>query len=131
MQKFTFFKVANKWLVDLPTWAGSLDDLQMVAGADTFLDEMAHGNSVVSIELSTSPVNNARYVLIKQTEDSVGGTYRADNIKYSIWLCNVTKFVFGCHPDTIYISNITIFCNCEDTSLPKPIEDGEFNELNI
>jgi hypothetical protein len=107
MQKFTFFKVANKWLVDLPTWTGSLEDLQMVAGADTFLDEMAHGNSVVSIELSILPVDNAQYVLIKQIEDSIGGTYRANNINYTIWLCNVTKFVFGCHPDTIYICNIT------------------------
>ena len=102
----------------------------MVAGADTFLDEMAHGNSVISIELSTSPVNNARYVLIKQNEDSVGGTYRANNINYSIGLCNVTKFVFGCHPDTIYISNITIFCNCEDPSFPKPIGNGEFEDFN-
>jgi len=107
MQQFTFFKVANKWLVDLPTWTGNLDDLQMVAGVDTFLDEMAHGNSVVTIELSTSPIDKAQYVLIKQVEDSIGGTYRANNISYSIWLCNVTKFVFGYHPDTIYISNIT------------------------
>ncbi len=105
--ELTFMKIANKWLVDLPTWTGGLDDLQMVAGADTFLDEVGGGKHVVTIKLSTTPIDNVLYKLTKINEDAMGGTYHAENVPYSIWLCNVTKFVFDCHPDTFYISDIT------------------------
>lgn len=105
MNELMFVKIAGRWLVNLPDWRGALDDLEMVAGADTLLDEMAQGNLIVTITLSTTPIDNPLYVLTKFKEDAVGGTYRAENIPYTIWLCNVTKFVFQCHPDTIYIAD--------------------------
>lgn len=35
--ELTFKKLAQRWFVDIP-WAGSIDDLQMVNGADDFLE---------------------------------------------------------------------------------------------
>lgn len=35
--KLTFKKLAQRWFVDIP-WIGSIDDLQMVNGADDFIE---------------------------------------------------------------------------------------------
>ena len=38
--------------------------------------------------------------------DSIGGTYEVENLpefKYDVWLCNVVHFLFGEHPDMIYL----------------------------
>lgn len=40
--KLTFKKLAQRWFVDIP-WIGSIDDLQMVNGADDFLEWYAAG----------------------------------------------------------------------------------------
>ncbi len=37
MRTFKFYKTeVGRWYVDLPEWEGSVDELEMVAGADLF-----------------------------------------------------------------------------------------------
>lgn len=113
----TFYKTEEgRWFVNLPDWGGSTEDLEMVCGADVLLDiiSMNHrdSSSIVTIRVHTNPQelsrNRQRYVLKRrniQLADS-GKTYWVSGgslFPFDVWLCDVTKFVFGEFPRTIYI----------------------------
>ena len=93
----------NRWFVDLPEWEGEKDELEMVLGADIMLDILSEGNSVVDVLLSDEPFNH-NFEMNFLREDSNGGWYlfRSEFTELEIWLCEVTKFVFGGLPKTIY-----------------------------
>lgn len=112
-----FVKESTGWYIDLPEWTGSKADLQMVSGADTFLDFLSDNGDKVSLTASTN--NNCEYsgVLKKVQDRQVGGgadydLMQYDNVIYPdgghpMWLCDVTKFVFnGQLPDTIYFKEL-------------------------
>lgn len=108
----------DKWYVDLPTYDGEHEDLEMVFGADVLLDILSEGNDSVTIDVSTEPKGYGECICGILTEhDDDGGTYLIDyysdngkenNIIFgnTIWLCNVTHFVFGEHPKQIYFNLI-------------------------
>ena len=104
LRKFTFVKEeTNRWYVVLPEWTGDKEDLEMVMGADIMLDIMAQGNNIIDIVLSDEPFNHL-FELSFIREDSGGGWYhfQSEFNSLDIWLCSVTKFVFGDLPNTIY-----------------------------
>lgn len=109
MRRYRFYKTdSNNWFIDLPEWEGSLLDLIMVEGADTMLDILADGKDDIFIDLSDKPFDGAD-VLTKDDEDRDGAYYivtELNGVVYNmeIWLCEVTKFVFGGLPDKIYIT---------------------------
>jgi hypothetical protein len=118
-----FYKeITGEWFVDLPGWTGDKMDLQMVIGADTMLDILAQGENEIKLTLSTDytdceTVLELDYIGIpkvirnnfgKDIDLNQGATYKCDfihGIEYNltVWLCDVTKFVFGNFPDNIYI----------------------------
>lgn len=111
--KLTFEKEeSNEWYIVLPEWTGDKADLQMVCGADTLLDIISEGNSLVSINVEIE-ISNAygflKFVLDKKHDTpEIGGamyyisSFYEDN--FDMWLCDVTRFVFdGELPSTIYI----------------------------
>lgn len=108
MKNYKFYKKFDKWYIHLPDWEGDIADLEMVCGADIMLDIMSEMG--VSIVLTISEASFAGSdVLIKKLEDSYGSTYtlayyKGIELNMEVWLCNVTKFVFGYFPDKIYIS---------------------------
>jgi len=114
MRLFRFYKEGSgRWYVDLPEWEGSKDELEMVSGADTFLEILSQGESEVNVILSvTDFVGSDKLQLIKPGrlggwELGEGSWYKLDSyigISYDLemWLCDVTKFVFGGFPETIY-----------------------------
>jgi hypothetical protein len=55
-RRFKFEKELDGWYVDLPEWEGSKADLQMVMGADTFLDILCQGEWIVWLTLSDEPI---------------------------------------------------------------------------
>lgn len=104
-----FYKEADDWFVDLPDWEGSKADLQMVDGADRMLDELSfnpQGNrsNSVSLEVSTDTEGEFNLELLEKLDEGCGAYYRSDKVNYKIWLCDVTKFVFGEFPDNIYFT---------------------------
>jgi hypothetical protein len=112
-ERLRFDKEFNGWFVDLPEWSGSKADLQMVLGADTWLDLLCDGEWYVWIVLSDKPFEGSEE--LKKISDGwlydegcgSGATYKVESymgIPFDIkmWLCDVTKFVFGSLPDTIY-----------------------------
>lgn len=103
-----FKKVNDEWYSDIKNWPEAYNERQlMVAGADTFLEYLAQGKDYITLHIKTEDFPEATH-LTKIDEDSWGGTYVVDdpNINYTVWLCNVTKFVFGKHPQNIYFKTV-------------------------
>ena len=107
-----FYKESdNRWYVDLPEWEGSKSELEMVAGADSMLEYMAEGEEQVWLILSEQEFENSDKLefLRLATEIENGAFYKLDKykgieIELEMWLCDVTKFVFGDFPKTIFLS---------------------------
>lgn len=113
MKRLKFYKeIDNRWYVDLPDWTGTKEDLELVAGADTMLDYMADGESEIWLVLSDEKFDNAdtlEFVRLA-TEIENGAfylmkSYKGIELNLDLWLCDVTKFVFGDFPKTIFIAN--------------------------
>ena len=109
MRTFKFYKEnTGRWYVDLPEWEGSIDELEMVSGADTFLEILSQGEQTVNVTLSTVPFDKCERIDLLRTDENIGGgwyllkTYMGLDFDIEMWLCDVTKFVFGELPITIY-----------------------------
>lgn len=114
MRNFKFYKENNQWYVDLPEWKGEQAELEMVAGADSMLDIISQGEHETYVTLSVTPFENAdvlelQSICSEQAWQLSGAFYKVSRLKgvsydLSIWLCDVTTFVFGEFPKKIYIS---------------------------
>lgn len=101
----------NKWYVDLPEWEGPKSDLEMVIGADTMLDILSQGEGEVTLYMVTHPQDGCETLIYLHETPELGGgayyhmeSYMGLEFNLDIWLCDVTKFVFGKFPKIIYFS---------------------------
>ena len=97
---------SGRWFVNLPTWIGEKDDLEMVMGADTMLDIIAQGEDVANVLLSSSDFEHSHYQLKRLEEEFDGCWYEINGMgitPFKVWLCKVTVFVFGNYPRNIYL----------------------------
>lgn len=117
-----FFRLDNAWYADV---AGhTLEDNEMVAGADTFLEEVDNrlgGRGEVfirvadRISISGSVKGQFLAKFIMKRHDEWGAEYllagplarQYDAEGFQIWICNVTHDVLGEHPQSIYILDIS------------------------
>lgn len=117
-KNFRFYRVeeTGRWYVDLPEWEGEVADLEMVMGADTFLDILSQGENECWVMLSILPEEGADVLKLIEPgklegpEFGEGSWYKLESyrgIDYGLdmWLCDVTKFAFGYFPEEIYFSN--------------------------
>lgn len=112
MKRLNFYKeTEGRWYVDLPEWNGDKSDLEMVSGADAMLEYMAEGSNQIFVNMSESFFENSDEIIFKKMADDIGNgayyymdKYRGINIELDLWLCDVTKFVFGSFPNIIFIS---------------------------
>lgn len=112
-KKLTFIKLAGKWFIHLPDYEGHYSELEMVLGADVLCDmvdtfDIGYITATVSDEPKESNFTTKEYVLdfVNSTVsngEQDGANYRLREWKLDVWLCNVTKYVFGEFPATIYI----------------------------
>lgn len=107
---------SQRWFVNLPEYEGPVEDLEMVAGADTLLDiiSMNHfdGENLVTVRVFTNTLDSnpdrAHYMLTlgEILKSEIGGAtynlYHPAISPFEIWLCDVTRFVFGEFPNTIW-----------------------------
>lgn len=113
MKLYTFIKQGREWYIDLPAFieqGGSLGDLQMVDGADAMLDMMAGNDTSVALFISKEQFEGADVLILTEKCDPyIGGgyysmgQYEGKTINRTMWLCQVTEFVFGEIPATIFI----------------------------
>jgi hypothetical protein len=104
-RNLTFIKNEyDKWYVVLPDYKGDKENLEMVMGADTFLDIIAQGEKLVTMTFSTDSLSNYKYHLKLLDYEHDGANYLviSDLLTLKIWLCSVTKFVFGDYPQDIF-----------------------------
>jgi len=117
IRRFKFEKEGLDWFIDLPEWEGSKADLQMVMGADSFLEILCEGGWYVWITLSDTPFEGANVlerigfgsapVSDHDVEDGAWyklESYRGIEFDLEMWLCEVTRFVFGNLPEKIYFN---------------------------
>lgn len=109
-----FYKESdNRWYADLPEWEGLKAALEMVMGADTMLDILSEGEGDVTLFMSTTQTNNSEILtFLYETPDFGEGayyhmeSYMGLEFNLDIWLCDVTKFVFGEFPKIIYFNKL-------------------------
>lgn len=113
MKPYTFIKTGRDWYIDLPEFieqGGSAGDLQMVDGADKMLDMMAGEEHSVMLYVSRDPFDGADLLsLTEKCDPYMGGayyfmkTYEGQEVNRTMWLCQVTEFVFGDLPPEIFV----------------------------
>ena len=109
MRTFKFYKeTTNRWYVDLPEWEGEKAELEMVSGADTFLEILSKGEETVHVVLSTVPFEGCEVLELLREDEHIGGgwyslnKYMGIDFNLEMWLCEVTRFVFGELPKNVY-----------------------------
>jgi hypothetical protein len=113
MKTYKFIRTGREWYIDLPEYVelgGDFGDLQMVDGADRMLDNIAGQADNVSLIISDNKFPGADILILKEKCEPVigGGYYFLENFEgnkfnQTMWLCQVTEFVFGGIPDQIFI----------------------------
>jgi hypothetical protein len=105
MKYLKFNKEADgRWFIDLPSWDGNKSDLEMVLGADTMLEIFSQGEGYVEICVHDKEYDSL-YKLYFDKFESGGAWYlfESPTNEFKVWLCFVTKFVFGYFPKIIYL----------------------------
>jgi len=113
MKPYKFIKTGHDWYIDLPEFleqGGSIGDLQMVDGADKMLDMMAGNKSSIILHIDREQFEGAdKLTLTEKCDPYVGGgyyimeQYEGQEINRTMWLCQVTEFVFGDIPQQIFV----------------------------
>lgn len=116
MQQHRFVREGADWYIDLPEFlaqGGSKGDLQMVAGADTMLDLMAGKTGDVTLQMDAQSFDGADELVLTERCDPIlgGGYYRLQSFEgkevvQDMWLCDVTRFVFGELPARIFVKRV-------------------------
>jgi hypothetical protein len=112
--KIGFVKDGGRWYADLPNWPLDRYHLEMVAGADDLMEELADGKSYVTIKLSQHKKHikmkdgEALLKLIELDPGGFSGSYRVigDFKTDEAWLCPVVNFVFMCVPAFIKFKKV-------------------------
>lgn len=113
MHCLRFYKTPKSlWYVDLPNWQGDPEDLQMIQGADAWLDLLAGEQAELCLNLSAKVFEGAQVLtLIRLGEENLGGggnywleKYLEQQVDLKVWLCEVTTAIFGEYPQKIYFS---------------------------
>lgn len=115
MKNYHFYNDSEGWFLHLPDSGFDKMDLQMVAGADIFCDIIAQGEDNIYVTMSTEPFNGcsilhfSEYGRLEGPEYGEGAWYFLNEYKgidynLEMWLCDVTKYVFGDFPNKIYFN---------------------------
>jgi hypothetical protein len=98
----------RRWYADLPEYieqGGTVEECEMVAGADDWLDFISENSEAITLALSDQDSLTEKIVLYESDEFGatyIAHTYKEEDINQVLWLCPVTLFVFGNYPSTIY-----------------------------
>ena len=124
----------DRWFVDFPNWPWKKGNLEMVCGADKFLDLLSEGKDRVSIiaKATSEKLDEAEFQQLmqdgwhelSQTQSSLtgGATYTVrgnkaeqfmrqhpltgESMARTLWLYPVTLFVVGRYPKYFYVKAV-------------------------
>jgi len=113
-----FEKENGRWYAVVPEWRLAKGHLEMVAGADDFLDMLLQSSkdqNLVTINilggtseqdcLSKSDNEQPEWTFTMTDKPYTGANYVATNgsESHNMWLCDVLEFVMGYFPETIFV----------------------------
>jgi hypothetical protein len=114
-RNFQFYK-NNKaeWWLDLPEWKGDPEDLQMIEGADEWLNLLSPNNQSITVTMADEYFEGAENLsLLRLREENFGGggiyyleNYQGKKVALKLWLCEVTAFIFDCIPQKMFFLKI-------------------------
>lgn len=115
VQTKRFYKDKDgRWYIDLPEYIeagiGTKDNLEMVCGADKWLNKLSNNTSEVTITFSDSEFEGYEDVMrewsfLAPISGLMGGMFYITTTGHNLWLCPVTLYVFGgSYPSKIYYS---------------------------
>lgn len=110
----------GRWYIDLPEYiesgVGTKSNLEMVAGADTFLSTLAQGETSITlkftdekfvdhdVELIRSSNHGYTSELMDDVELDAGAWYTVKDNDHNLWLCPVVLYLFNnTYPQNIFI----------------------------
>lgn len=104
----------GEWYVLLPEWKGDPEDLQLVEGADQWLELLSDQGKTLKLWLADEQFEDAAILtLLHVREANLGGggnyyleSYQGKKIGLKLWLCEVTRFVFNDLPQRIYFLKV-------------------------
>ena len=110
IQKVKFYKEkSGRWYIDLPEWEGTKEDLEMVLGADDLMNLIAQGDDEIYVQVGDEKFPGAnQMIMVEMGSIDMGGAWylvpSVGQIEFNprIWICDVTKFIFGQFPETIW-----------------------------
>lgn len=105
--KIRFYNEDNKWYADLPNYieeGGCKEDLQMVMGADIWLDVLSECGNEITIQISNKHFEGfeSKLLYIGDLNHMKEGDYLEFPDNHHMWLCGVTIWLFGEYPQSIY-----------------------------
>lgn len=112
MEILRFYKEKSKyWYAHIPEWTGRKSALQMISGADKLLDLIANDRDEVYLHYSEDEIKDADCLVFHKKSWFNGADYKltkylGEEVKMKVWLCDVTKFVIGYFPKTIYFKEV-------------------------
>lgn len=116
MKQHHFVREDGRWYIDLPEFlaqGGDKADLEMISGADTMLNIIAGEKDKATLQIDIEPFESANELLLTELCDPIlgGGYYHINQfenkeVNQDLWLCDVTRFVFGDIPKKIYVKRI-------------------------
>ena len=71
----------GRWFVILPEYDGDQEDLEMVDGADLFLDYLMEDGLYVTVDVSLEDTGDYPIMLKLVAHDVIGGTYQVENLE--------------------------------------------------
>ncbi len=108
-QIIRFYREGAEWFADLPEWENQGNDkaeLQMVDGADVWLDYVSEGGKEVTLEISSTFMKDPEAKLLYVGDIPSSGNKPGDYLVYPqnhyLWLCRVAVWLFGQYPQSIY-----------------------------
>ena len=105
--KIRFYREDTRWYADIPSYieeGGNQADLEMVLGADIWLDILSQYGTEITLEISTEEQEDWDFIEYqKQNEfDDMEGVYQDHKSGHLMWLCKITIWLLGNYPDKIY-----------------------------
>lgn len=113
MENYRFHIIDKRWYVDLPDWTGPQSALEMVAGADVMLAQMAGEAQEVILSISKEEVEGYDKLKLKALAEDFGEgayyileTFEGNEINMEMWLCDVMLYIFQTFPDQLFVKVI-------------------------
>jgi hypothetical protein len=109
-RRLRFYRDKNtRWYAAIPEYPGPKEDLEMVLGADDLLDRLSFYGDALTVRVSEQPFEDALHLERHHPDEHIGSgaDYWDHKNKSSLWLCDVTKYVYGGRfPEHLYVQRV-------------------------